>query len=95
MSEKTVPVHARIAESTRDIAKAHARRLHISDAAYYRLAIETLNGVQSAKVRVEGPEIVPASGWHPADMQCGGPFQGRPHMHIYKDGKTMLPEMDD
>lgn len=58
MNEKTVPVHARIAVSTRDIAKAHARRLHISDAAYYRLAIETLNGIQSAKSRVAGPEIV-------------------------------------
>lgn len=58
IGERTLPVHARIAESTRDIARAHARRMHISDAAYYRLAIETLNGIQSAKVRVAGPEIV-------------------------------------
>lgn len=58
IGEKTTTVHARIAQSTLTIAQAHARRMHLSDAAYYRLAIETLNGIQSGKSRVAGPEIV-------------------------------------
>lgn len=55
---KSVTIHARIAEETRDLARVVARNKRLSDAAFYRLAIEEAVRKYRPKHKVEGPEIV-------------------------------------
>lgn len=55
---KSVTIHARLAEETRDLARVCAEKKGLSDAAFYRLAIEEAVQKYRPKYKVAGPEIV-------------------------------------
>jgi hypothetical protein len=58
---KSVPVHARLAEETRDLAHLCAVNKGMSDSAFYRLAIEEAVRKYRPKHKIAGPEIVDPS----------------------------------
>ena len=55
---KSVTAHIRLAEETRDLARVIAKRKGLTDAAFYRLAVEEAVIKYRPKHKVAGPEIV-------------------------------------
>lgn len=58
MTIKSVPLHFRLAEETRDLARVCARNKGLSDSGFYRLAVEEAVQKYRPKHKVAGPEFV-------------------------------------
>ncbi len=61
MTIKSVAIHARIAEETRDLARVCAKKKGMTDSAFYRLAIEEAVRKYRPRHKVGGPEFVAES----------------------------------